>query len=96
MKFEHVESTGCPGSQTVLAECVQGNTVIAAHLWLCVICISMRVNIHQTLQRPITTCMVMKHQVAHTISLLSLEIAHSSSQILAGHCLQDKQPILDV
>ena len=38
----------------------------------------------------------MQRQVAHGISLLSLERAHSSSLILAGHGLTDEQPMLDV
>ena len=43
----------------------------------------------------ITTCIAMAHQVPHSMSLLSLKRDHSSILILAGHGLQEKQPILD-
>ena len=94
MRYEYIESTECQGNQTVLVDCEHGNQVFATYLVFSSF-VSARVNKHQSLQGCITTSITIKHQVGHSISLLSLEIANSSSQILAGHGIQDKQPIFD-
>ena len=59
--------------------------MFATYLALYFMCIFVRVNEDQILQVSITTCMVMKDELAHTISQLSPERIHSNILILAAN-----------